>query len=462
MPRIALKSSLAIAVVSISSLASGQVVFSDGLTHTIPGDMAFSNGQWISLQSASGLNINSGAVANGADGSGNQSSFGGSAINALAGTSIQQLGGQVTGGDGNTNADSFTVSPVSSTGGDGIRTGGSYIGTGGSITGGIGMTEGTYVDGFSVIVPTEFTEATGGAALSLTNGATATLDGVALTGGESWAYSAQEHVYGYGGPALRLNDSGPVTVLSGEFFGGTGNAENFAVNFADATGLGGACFEVNGSSTLTIESGTYYGGIGSGVVYFEPEPALGIGAAAIKITGPSTVTVNGGTFNVGSSASGTLPPAEPLSDFEGTILVTGDNAAGDMLLTINGGSFNGLYGLETIGTRPNSLNSRIDILGGNFNGNSFVGDDFDISLSNPDILTTIYGSDFLLDGNPVSLGLILEEFGTLEGMLADGSNFAWDFERFNNAPLMLAAVPEPTSLALVMCALPLLRRRRVK
>lgn len=437
----------------ITQTALGQVIYSDGLTHTIPGDPGFTNGQSISLQAASGLVVNTSAVVDGGDNSGNQSATGDVAISGLAGTSITHNNGDVTGGEANVVADGLTTNtPMTSTGGAAVSTSGSYIGTGGNTIGGYASADGA----FGVTTPVDFVTATGGAGLALSNGATANLQNGNFTGGETLAWTANVLVHAVGGAGLNLNNSGPVSISSGTFIGGLGWSENFNLTSGDATGQGGSAIDVHGTSNLTINGGYFEGGGGSGIIYFTTEQGTGIGGAAMKITGPATVTINDGSFLSGSAGAGTNPPTVPITTSESAITVVGDASSGNLLLTINGGTFDGLYGLQTLGTSPNAANARIDIFGGDLD----TLNPFDLSLANPDITTTIFGSDFLLDGNPVGFGPISALTGTLEGLLADNSSFEWDFERFNGAPLVLAPVPEPTSLALTAIAMPFLIRRR--
>ncbi|MCA9254825.1 MAG: hypothetical protein KDA33_04275 [Phycisphaerales bacterium] len=412
--------------------AIAQVVFDDGATHTIPGDPAFSDGQHIFLEAASSLVIQADAEVTGATDTHHQSTIGGVAVDCQVGTSVTQQGGQVTGGLGNTVGSAMSSPAIFAEGGAGIRTEGSYEGVSGVVTGGFGMAASATNGAISV---SNSVTAMGGAGLLLAAGATASLSGVALLGGESDADLAQVENIAIGGAALALEDCGPVVVTSGAFTGGTGTGNASIINTASPTGHGGAAIDIMGSSSLTIDGGTFHGGVGAVFVIFLPSPATGIGGAALRIAGPSNVTINDGAFFSGSSIGVTIPPVAPVLESDGAIHIVGDASPGDLQLTINGGSFSGFgHALQTEGTRPNAGESRIDIHGGDFANNSGDG----LSLGNPDIVTTIYGSDFEIDGTPVSTGPVAPTMGTLSGTLADGAPFAWEFERLNGAVLLLA------------------------
>jgi len=412
--------------------AIAQVVFDDGGTHTVPGDPAFTDGQHISLESASSLVIQADAEVTGATDTHHQSTIGGIGVDGQAGTSVLQQGGQVTGGLGNTAGSAQSLSAIFAEGGPGIRTEGTYEGVSGVLTGGFGMA--ASATGGAISVSNSVT-AIGGAGLFLAAGASAILSGVEVLGGDADADRAQVENIAQGGAALALEECGPVVVTSGAFTGGTGTGNASIINTASPTGHGGAAIDVMGSSSLTIDGGTFRGGVGATFVIFLPAPATGIGGAALRIAGPSNVTINDGAFLSGSSIGVTIPPVAPVLESDGAIHIVGDASPGDLQLTINGGSFGGFgYALQTVGTRPNAGESRIDIHGGDFANNSGDG----LSLGNSDIVTTIYGSDFEIDGTPVATGPVAPITGTLSGTLADGSPFEWEFERQIDAALLLA------------------------
>ncbi|MCB9858536.1 MAG: hypothetical protein H6818_22895 [Phycisphaerales bacterium] len=417
---------------SANQVVIAQVVFDDGATHTVPGDPAFADGQSISVQSASSLVIQMGAQVIGSEHIHHQATQGGFAIVGQIGTSVVQQGGDVIGGIGNTAGSAMSLSTIIAAGGTGIRTEGTYDGVGGTLTGGFGMAA-SATDGATGVSNSVL--ATGGTALMLSAGASATLSGVEVLGGEADARFAQSENVAFGGAALHLDDCGPVVVTSGSFTGGTGTGNALSVNTATATGFGGAAIDVLGSSSLTINGGTFHGGVGAALTIFLPAPAVGVGGAALRIVGPSNVTINGGEFNAGAGGALTIPPAVPVTDSDGALRIVGDDSPGDLQVTINGGSFSGFgFALQTLGTSPQAGEARIDIRGGDFSNNSGG----DISLGNPDIVTTIYGSGFEVDGMPVATGAIASLMGTLSGTLADGSMFEWDFERLNGAELHLA------------------------
>jgi hypothetical protein len=449
----------ALAMVALVPGASGQVVYDDGNAHAIPGDPGFTNGQSIALQNASGLQVNTGATVDGGDAAGTQFAGGGIAITAAAGTNINQSAGAVTGGSAAATAGFSPTSPVSARGGTGVSTAGAFAGGGGTVTGGSAKVEGTV----------NRIEARGGTGLQLNPGATATLAGAALTGGDGNAgrdgSGGAVLTYALGGTALRVVDAGPVVISAGSFTGGEAFAESFNFDSGGATGQGGLAVDVSGGSTLTIDGGTFRGGNGSGIVTFTASPGVGIGGGAVRVSDAATLTINAGTFQAGSAGAGTVPGTEPITTAEAALAVAGSGASGALRMTINGGTFAGLHGLQTSGVSPNMTAARIDILGGDLVGATGGGTGSaspDLSLANPDLSTTIFGSDFLLDGAAIPFGPVTATTGTLAGLLANGSPFEWTFERPNDAPLTVAAaVPEPAALSLLaLGGVALLARRR--
>lgn len=426
------RSCLIAAILIASQSANAQVVFDDGAAHTIPGDPAFTNGQDIVLENASELIVQVDATVVGVEDSNHQTTLGGNAVDAQAGTTITQQDGDITGGKGNTLGTPASGPTISAVGGAGVQTSGTYNGIGGLLTGGFGYAESetNVISSISLLVT-----ATGGPALLLMDGAAATLSGVELNGGDADARLAESSNVAIGGAAVQLDDSGPVVISSGMFTGGAGSANALVINNATATGMGGPAIDVMGASTLTLDGGVFHGGLGAATVEILPAPGLAIGAPALRITGPANITINAGTFRAGSAIALTIPPQFPETESEGALQVAGDASLGDLQLTIHGGEFDGPgFALETIGTSPQALNARIDIYGGDFDNN--FGDD--ISLSNPDILTTIYGSGFMVDGSPVAAGPVAELSGTLTGTLADGSTIEWQFDRSTDVALHLA------------------------
>lgn len=447
-----LKGAVLLVVAGMTHAALGQVIYSDGATHTVPGDASFSNGQSVSLQAASKLVVNGGATINGASGASNQTAGGGIGIAAQAGTGITQNNGLTAGGDATVLGNLSTSGAISATGGTAISSNGTFIGNGGTIAGGVANADGLFA---SSTLTTSQVGATGGVGLLLSSGATGLLSGSYVIGGDATANNATSIATGRGGAGLRLLNSGSVSINSGTFIGGQGNAEIGYPVVASALGLGAPAVEVVGNSTLTVNAGTFQGGIGSGVVLFFPAPGTGIGGAGIKVTGPAHVTLNGGSFSAGAGGAGTIPPEVPVTGSEAGITVVGDTSPGDLVLSITGGTFRGAHGLETLGTSPNTTNAHIDIFGGDLN----VFSGADLWLANPNIETTIYGSGFLLNGSPVSLGAVAATSGTLSGTLSTGATFEWTFQRSNNAALVLA-VPEPGFVSTVIVAASVFLRRR--
>ncbi|MFT3787399.1 MAG: hypothetical protein QM770_14740 [Tepidisphaeraceae bacterium] len=429
--------------------AIAQVLYSDGASHTIPGDPAFSNGQSVWLSSASSLNILSGATVTGPAALSNQPMIGGFGILASDGTAIAQTGGAVTGGAGTVIADGASPPTVLAAGGLAVATSGTYAGTGGSITGGLATAEANIGS-----IQTE-----GGLGLYLNNATSAALAGTTLTGGDANSgknsVGSAYEVLATGGAALRVGNGGPTTINSGSFTGGNGWAESNTVGFGSATGTGGVAVDVRGTANVTINGGNFQGGIGSGLVNLSNAPGVGVGGGALRVQGPSTVTINGGAFTVGSSSAGTIPPTTPLTTAQSAVTVVGDELSGQFTLAIHSGTFTGLHAIETTGASPNLTVARIDITGGTLQASS---GQTVIELANPNVLTSLIGSNFALNGLPLSPGLVSETQGTLTGTLASGSTFSWSFHRANNAPLQVAAVPEPMSGVLAASSILLLWR----
>lgn len=83
---------LAAGIAAASPLHAASVIYSDGLTHTLPGDPAFTDGDWIRLESQSRLVVQTSALVAGAFDSSGIEAFGGPAIATLPGTTVRIAG----------------------------------------------------------------------------------------------------------------------------------------------------------------------------------------------------------------------------------------------------------------------------------------------------------------------------------------------------------------------------------
>jgi len=161
----------------------------------------------------------------------------------------------------------------------------------------------------------------------------------------------------------------------------------------------------------------------------------------------STTNISGGIFN------------NDVRIFDGAAATISDgNFAGSMILRdgatldISGGTFTGEFQVDT----------QVHITGGNF-----LLDAFGVGLATAGGLITLDG-DFTLNGTPLENGELIDEFGVLEGTLADGSTITTFVDRNpfgapEGSPDIgtIVIIPEPSSALLLSIALaPLLRRRR--
>ena len=215
----------------------------------------------------------------------------------------------------------------------------------------------------------------------------------------------------------------------------------------------------NRNSQLTFETGADIQGTNGADV-------------TVLATQTSTITINDGNFinDVVSTNNSTIT-------INGGLL--GDDLIADLggIITVNGGTIDDDVEVFT-------QNSSISIFGGTFRedieasqqstiairGGSYDSDFSRIRSANNSTIT-IYGSDFFIEGSPVTDGVISEEFGTLTGTLSDGTfldvffdqNPSQDFSGpLGNAPgtIVLVTVPEPSTITLIFGTSILLLKRR--
>jgi hypothetical protein len=196
-------------------------------------------------------------------------------------------------------------------------------------------------------------------------------------------------------------------------------------------------------------------------VDFLPGAVVGSGIFdnSLDVFDSSSANILGGTF------------AQDVTAFDNaTINITGGTLEGDVhafdfsTITISGGSiaddveaddfafveiFGGSFGedIEVF------FHSTIDIYGGMLGVNGV----FDSGLlAEHEAIITLFGSDFFVNGSPVGFGPIVPEFGTLSGILSDGSAFTMPFERLEDSDfistghILLSPVPEPASVILLI------------
>ncbi|MEM9348053.1 MAG: PEP-CTERM sorting domain-containing protein [Planctomycetota bacterium] len=187
----------------------------------------------------------------------------------------------------------------------------------------------------------------------------------------------------------------------------------------------------------------------------------------LEIYSDGTLTVTGGSVGEDleafedsflSFSGGTVANNFTVYD-DATALVTGgfiDNdleAINNAAITVRGGSI--AEDTEASGS------ATIDIFGGTL-GTSIA--------SGGNSVITLYGPGFQINGQSAGFGEIAPTFGLLSGTLSDGTAFSVDFARITEGfffrrtgdiVLVEQAVPEPTSLALlVLGSAALLRRQR--
>lgn len=217
---------------------AGTIVFDDGLVHTVPGDGAFSNGDAVEVNNAgTGLIVDAGASVDGVPASSNASASGGRAIDTGSGTSLQVLGGAITGGAatgvGDANSPLVTIGSTSETqvkafGGMGVYADGAFDMSGGSIAGGTGDVTGAFGGG-----SVDDAQAQGGAGAVLRD--LGTIDGGSIVGGTATATNGDGSAVAFAREGLSISFA-DVTIHSGSFTGGHAHASTTGAGFSQAWG----------------------------------------------------------------------------------------------------------------------------------------------------------------------------------------------------------------------------------
>ena len=457
----AMKYPIVVAVpVLVASLSHGAVVhYSDGLDHTLPGDVAFTNGDAVEvIGTGTRAFIADGAVLSGTT---TDRGFNVAAIESRLGTSIHQSGGLVEG---------ISYNPVRGQSGSGFDRGsegvevrgGSYYATGGRVLGGS-------------VTGTDIRNVDGGPGLGFYDEtAVGQLSNVEIIGGSVSTNRPSGNAFADGGSAV-VGGGGTLDILSGTYIGGDASTNISNGDYSSADG--GHAINWIGEN-LDIHGGSFTGGSSTNTT--TPRNSNGGSAAFIVgLPGDGQTAISGGVFQ-GGNADGIAGSGVELESFAfHKVAISGGNFTGgnggiddgsgilvDVILIqpgifdleISGGTFTGHYGLDSqpIIAQIPDIDPSFVITGGDFIGLSGT----DLSLTGG-LGIDIFGEAFYLDGQVIEFGNIAAESGTLTGLLADGSSFDWTFVRDTNSPINLVEIPESSSLALVaMGALALVRRRQ--
>jgi hypothetical protein len=138
-------------------------------------------------------------------------------------------------------------------------------------------------------------------------------------------------------------------------------------------------------------------------------------------------------------------------------LVDGGSISGDVRIEYDGASFTMSGG--SIGGNIAALSSRpVTITGGTI-GKSILLDSSSAYGFDGDVY--IYGSDFKIDGQPVSYGSVrsYSKSGILTGLLVNGDSINNYFNHAGSNDLILMPFPEPASLLFVLAGSIMLRRK---
>ena len=238
-----------------------------------------------------------------------------------------------------------------------------------------------------------------------------------------------------------------------------------------AGGGGTSLFANLAGVALTFNGGSYTGGRGANATGTGYGLVAGGGGNGLYLGSGATAVINAGTFTGGKlgSVSGTQSPGADFEFFAGS----GTSLTDSSVLTVNGGSFVGGAGMlsnDNPGFGLTVYGGTANLRGGTFTGGQPDPADTGGSQAQSFLLfggtTTLYGTDFTVNGTPVGTEQVSGTDSTITGVLEDNdgvdttitvANLGGDLELVD-----LAAAPEPTSLALlaVGCGGLLARRQR--
>ncbi len=430
---------LAAGIAAASPLHAASVIYSDGLTHTLPGDPAFTDGDWIRLESQSRLVVQASVLVTGSFDTSAIEAFGGPAIVTAPCATARIGGGEIMGGDAVGILDETTpISGLAATGGAGVDLGSTGAGhemglkaTGGAIRGG---------DASAIVDETiDRVEARGGPGLVL-DGGTATLQGSGVGGGDATSEGSYGENVARSGDIATLMPGSILLVQGGTHTAGLAHAANGIYVQGNATAHGGHGLNLSEGATAVVHAGSIESGSAWVDADFVSGDATAIPGNALRADDGTRVAIYGGTFTTGfaaTSSSGSphiVPPVAALR-----LDVTG--SANATYLTILGGTFRGDMSLEipyTDATPPPGRSwpgAELYLVGGDFDS----GGDVDLRLSHPGVFTIlITRGTTTVNGNPITLPMPTS--GTISGQLYMDPTFESTYELQNGAILL---VPEP-------------------
>ena len=255
--------------------------------------------------------------------------------------------------------------------------------------------------------------------------------------------------YGNSGlPGYFLNSNPNLIVNGPTLTGGAGGevtGSKAATNYAG--GSGGSGLSV-GRGTATINSGTFNGGAGGAADGVGNNLIGGAGGDGFY-AGNSTASIYDGTFQGGNSG-----PVSATGTPESYAAGNGLNANNGSVINVYGGSFTG--GNDNQNSYYAHYNFGLADFGGNVNiyGGTFAsGTNGDAALGAFGGTTTLYGSDFSVNGVAASSGPLTGS-GTITGKLADNAGMSTiTYDVLFNGSLNLDAAPVPEASTTVSLGL---------
>ncbi|MEZ4280346.1 MAG: hypothetical protein R3F21_12135 [Myxococcota bacterium] len=426
------------------------ILFDDGLSHTVPGDPAFTAGDAIVLGASTQLLVGITQV-DGESFLSNVDVGGGPALMSAATSNTRILGGVLRGGAADAVSDGTTpTSGLVTMAGAGIETFGRLDFPFGTVTGGATLA--------SVSPAIDRVEANGGAGIVSRPGALSRVGAIeGVGGGSARAGGASGENLAYGGASIVAEGGTRLVLPRGRFEGGSAWADNGLSSIGSATAEGGPAVSVLASAVFAINGGEFTSGAARADAGFVAGTATATSGPALRIESGARGAIYGGDFSTGvatASANAATPPVFPPAAALRVDVGDGEGAG----ITLIGGRFRGDGAIEIPWT-PAGGSGYVQIFYADLDSTGAV----DLRLAHPGVRTILWANDVAVDGVPVVGDMITATAGTITGDGFLGGPIEWTFERLNDAPLEIVA-PEPAGPLFpgVVTLVALVGRRRVR